>query len=114
MLAPALVYAGTALAIACLRLQRPGLAFVWTGLAVAGVIATAGLSAFPFLLPSSLDPNVSLTVFDASSSRLTLLIMLVATLIFLPIILAYTAWVYRVLRGRVTAEWVMQQSKSVY
>jgi len=114
MLAPALVYAGTALAIACLRLRRPGLAFVWTGLAVAGVIATAGLSAFPFLLPSSLDPNVSLTVFDASSSRLTLLIMLVATLIFLPIILAYTAWVYRVLRGRVTAEWVMQQSKSVY
>jgi cytochrome bd ubiquinol oxidase subunit II len=112
--APALVYIGALLAIGLLRLRRPGLALVSTGAAVAGVIATAGLSAFPFLLPSSLDPNVSLTVFDASSSRLTLLIMLTATLMFLPVVLVYTAWVYRVLRGRVTAEWVAQQSKSIY
>jgi cytochrome d ubiquinol oxidase subunit II len=81
---------------------------------VASVIATAGLSTFPFLLPSSLDPNASLTVWDASSSRLTLLIMLGVTLVFLPIILCYTAWVYRVLRGRVTAEYVERNSSSVY
>ncbi len=112
--APALVYIGAPLAILLLRLHRPGLAFVSTGLAAAGVVATAGISAFPFLLPSSLDPNMSLTVFDASSSRLTLQIMLVATLVFLPIVLAYTAWVYRVLRGRVTAEWVVEQGKSIY
>ena len=66
------------------------------------MIATAALAVFPFLLPSSLDPNASLTVWDASSSRLTLMIMLGATVIFLPIVLVYTAWVYRVLRGRVT------------
>jgi len=114
MMAPALVYVGAPLAVDCLRLRRLGLAFVSTALAVAGVVATAGLSAFPFLLPSSLDPNVSLTVFDASSSRLTLLVMLVVTLIFLPIILAYTAWVYHVLRGRVTVEWVTQNSRSAY
>ncbi len=79
------------------------LAFLASGIAIVGVISTAGLSLFPFLLPSSLDPNASLTVWDASSSQLTLMIMLVATVIFLPIVLAYTAWVYRVLRGRVTA-----------
>jgi cytochrome bd ubiquinol oxidase subunit II len=112
--APALVYIAAPLAVLLLRHRRAGLALVSTGAAVAGVIATVGVSTFPFLLPSSLDPNMSLTVFDASSSRLTLVIMLIATLIFLPIVLAYTAWVYRVLRGRVTAEWVAEQSKAAY
>jgi cytochrome bd ubiquinol oxidase subunit II len=109
-----LVYLAVPLALVFLKLRRAGLAFVSTGVAVAGVIGTAGLSAFPFLLPSSLDPNMSLTVFDASSSRLTLLIMLILTLVFLPIVLAYTAWVYRVLRGRVTAQWINEHSKSIY
>jgi cytochrome d ubiquinol oxidase subunit II len=59
------------------------------------------------MLPSSLDPNASLTVWDASSSQTTLTIMTVATAVFLPIILVYTAWVYRVLRGPVTAESVL-------
>jgi cytochrome d ubiquinol oxidase subunit II len=72
-----------------------------SGEAVAGVIATARLSTFPFLLPSSLDP-ASLTVWDASSSRSTLLIMLFAVALFPPLVLAYTAFVYRVLRGRAT------------
>ena len=81
-----------------------------SALSVAGVIATAGLSIFPFLLPSSLDPSASLIVWDASSSRLTLFIMLIATLVFLPIVLLYTAWVYRVLRGRVTAAYVAANS----
>jgi cytochrome bd ubiquinol oxidase subunit II len=87
---------------------------VASALSVAGVIATAGLSVFPFLLPSSLDPNASLTVWDASSSRLTLGIMLFATAMFLPIILAYTAWVYRVLRGRVTLDAIADTSAHHY
>jgi cytochrome d ubiquinol oxidase subunit II len=88
------------------RRSRAGLAFVASALSITGIIVTAGVSLFPFLLPSSLDPNASLTVWDASSSQLTLMIMTVATGILLPIILAYTALVYRVLRGRVTAETV--------
>ena len=74
-----------------------------SSLAILGIIATVGLSMFPFLLPSSLNPVASLTVWDASSSQMTLFIMLVVTLVFLPIILLYTAWVYRVMRGRVTS-----------
>lgn len=79
------------------------LAFCVSGLAVAGVIATAGVSLFPFLLPSSLDPNSSLTVWNASSSQMTLLVMAIATALLLPMVLAYTAFIYRVLRGPVTA-----------
>jgi len=104
--APALGVLGalTAAALSFARRSRAGLAFLASALSIAGVIATAGVSLFPFLLPSSLDPNASLTVWDASSSRLTLMIMTVATAVLLPIVLAYTAWVYRVLRGPVTAE----------
>ncbi|HUB14549.1 MAG TPA: cytochrome d ubiquinol oxidase subunit II [Acetobacteraceae bacterium] len=104
MLAPLIGIAGalaTALLVSLRRLRV--LAWVTSALSIAGVIATAGVSLFPFLLPSSLDPNSSLMVWDASSSAMTLLVMTVATVIFLPIILAYTAWVYRVLRGPVTA-----------
>jgi cytochrome d ubiquinol oxidase subunit II len=78
------------------------------------VIATAGFSSFPFLLPSSLEPNASLTVWDASSTRSTLLVILAATLVFLPLVLAYTALVYRVLRGRVTMAHVEENKSTIY
>jgi cytochrome bd ubiquinol oxidase subunit II len=102
--APVLGFAGalvTALLVSLRRLRV--LAWVTSALTIASVIATAGVSLFPFLLPSSLDPNSSLMVWDASSSEMTLLVMTIATVIFLPIVLAYTGWVYRVLRGPVTA-----------
>ena len=57
---------------------------------------------------------MSLLVWDASSSLLTLRIMLGATLIFMPIILLYTAWVYRVMRGRVTAASIQNDSQNKY
>ena len=102
LLAPILGFAGAISAFALLRLRK-GIAFIASALSVTGVIATAGVSVFPFLLPSSTNPSQSLTVFDASSSQTTLFIMLVAAIIFVPIILAYTAWVYRVMWGKVTA-----------
>ncbi|WP_427024179.1 cytochrome d ubiquinol oxidase subunit II [Aureimonas ureilytica] len=102
LIAPALGILGSGLAF--LTLGKHGAAAILaSAAAVFGIVSTAGLSLFPFLLPSSLDPNVSLTVWDASSSHLTLFVMLIATLVFLPIILAYTTWVYRVMRGPVTA-----------
>ena len=113
-LAPSTAFLGAALTILLLGRRRDGLAIVASALSVGGVIATAGLSVFPFLLPSSVDPNASLTVWDASSSQLTLMIMLIATLIFLPIVLLYTAWVYRVLRGRVTLGYVAENPTSTY
>lgn len=112
--APVLVFVGTLAAIVFLAVRQAGLALVASGVAVAAVIATAGFSAFPFLLPSSADPNISLTVWDSSSSRWTLTIMLFATVVVLPVVLAYTAFVYRVLRGRVTGADVEEQGSSLY
>lgn len=91
--------------------RRPGLAFIASGLSVAGVILTAGFSLFPFLLPSSSHPAHGLTVWDASSSKLTLEIMLLATVVLLPIVLAYTAWAFRVMRGQVTRQHVIESEE---
>jgi len=88
--------------------------FVVSGLGIAGVIGTMGVSLFPFLLPSSSHPQSSLTVWDASSSYRTLGIMLIAVIIFLPIILAYTAWVYRVMRGSVTSAYIEAHRETSY
>jgi cytochrome d ubiquinol oxidase subunit II len=88
------------------RYGKGGLAFIASALSLAGIIGTAGIAMFPFLMPSSLDPKSSLTVWDASSSRMTLFLMLVATVVFLPAIIAYTGFVFRVLRGKVTLQQV--------
>ncbi|WP_072380470.1 cytochrome d ubiquinol oxidase subunit II [Novosphingobium sp. NDB2Meth1] len=102
--APLLGLLGPLVAFAGLRRRRDALAFAGSSMAAAGIIATVGLSMFPFILPSAIDPASSLTVWNASSSHLTLFIMLVVVLIFLPIVLAYTTWAYRVMFGRVGAE----------
>lgn len=111
--APLLSYAGLTACGLMLWQRRDGLAFIASAFAQAGTILTAGFGLFPFLMPSSSHIAHSLTVWDASSSRLTLMIMLIATLIFLPIVLLYTAWVFRVLRGRVSLEHVRSQ-RGVY
>jgi len=88
--------------------------FVVSALGIAGVIGTMGVSLFPFLLPSSSHPQSSLTVWDASSSHRTLGIMLLAVIIFLPIVLAYTGWVYRVMRGPVTSAYIDANRETTY
>jgi cytochrome bd ubiquinol oxidase subunit II len=114
MLVPAVGLAAPAL-VAALAGTRSRLApFLASSAGVAGVIGTMGVSLFPFLLPSSSDPSSSLTVWDSSSSDRTLWIMLIAVAIFLPIVLAYTAWVYRVLRGPVTGEYVDSHPDTTY
>jgi cytochrome d ubiquinol oxidase subunit II len=104
MTAPALGFAGAALALLGIRAKWEAPALAGSAVSAFGIIATVGLSMFPYILPSSIDANSSLTVWNASSSRQTLFIMLVATAIFLPLILIYTAWVYRVMWGRVTSK----------
>jgi cytochrome d ubiquinol oxidase subunit II len=101
-LAPLIALAAATGAIAFSSRRRDLAAFVSSSLVCAGTILSAGFALFPFLMPSSLDPDSSLTIWDASSSKHTLELMLLATVIFLPLVIAYTSWVYRVLRGRVT------------
>jgi cytochrome bd ubiquinol oxidase subunit II len=92
------------LTIQLLRLRLQGMALFTSGMTQAATILTAGVGLFPFLMPSSTNPGESLTVWDASSSAKTLLIMLIAVIVFLPLVLAYTTWVYRVLRGQISLE----------
>ena len=101
-IAPVLGFAGAALAMIGIYRRQGALAFGGSSAGAAGIIATVGCAMFPFILPSSIDAHSSLTVWNASSSARTLGIMLVVTIVFLPIVLAYTAWAYRVMFGRVT------------
>jgi cytochrome d ubiquinol oxidase subunit II len=112
LLAPALGLVGALLSAAASWRGRSLAAFLSSSAAVAGVVATAGVSMFPFILPSSFDPASSLTVWDASSSRLTLLTMLIVVGLILPVVLAYTAFIYRVMRGRVTERQVAAEPSS--
>jgi len=89
-------------------------AFVVSALAIAGVIGTAGGAMFPFVMPSSTDLNSSLTVWDSVSSHLTLSLMFFATLIFMPIIVFYTSWAYRVMRGKVTVAHIQANEHTAY
>jgi cytochrome d ubiquinol oxidase subunit II len=102
MALPILALFGSVVAWWALGARIRLVALLGSSLAIFGIIATSGLSLFPFLLPSSVDPQSSLTVWDASSSQLTLFVMLCAAIVFLPIILIYTSWVFRVMRGPVT------------
>jgi cytochrome d oxidase, subunit II (cydB) len=101
LLAPLLGIAGSVSTVFLLQKNREGIGFVTSSLSLLGIIATVGLSMFPMILPSSLQPEASLTVWDSSSSHMTLFIMLIVTVIFVPIVLAYTAWVFKVLWGKV-------------
>lgn len=114
VVAPALGFAGAAGALIGLRGKSEILTFLSSKLSVLGIISTVGLSMFPFILPSSIDPKSSLTVWDAASSHATLFNMLVATVIFLPIVLAYTAWVYRVLWGKVDEASIKREQDVAY
>ncbi|GLQ10361.1 cytochrome D ubiquinol oxidase subunit II [Devosia yakushimensis] len=102
--APVLGFAGMIGAVLALQARWRLPALLASSLGIFGIISTAGLSLFPFLLPSSTLPEASLTLWDASSSHLTLFIMLLVTCFFLPIIVLYTGWVFRVMRGTVSTE----------
>lgn len=103
-LVPVLGVLGSLVAAWGFTQRRELLTLLANGVAVASTVLCVGVSMFPFILPSSVQPRASLTVWDASSSHMILFIMLVASIIFIPIILAYTSWVYSVMRGKVTED----------
>ncbi len=114
LLAPIAGFAGIALALLSSNAKKEKSAFVFSSTAIAGIILTAGFSMFPFIMPSSTNPVSSLTIWDAVSSEKTLGIMFVVTIIFLPLILLYTSWVFRVLRGKVTVQSIQDNTHTAY
>jgi cytochrome bd ubiquinol oxidase subunit II len=111
---PALGFVGLGLAVVASILDRPGLGLVLSSLGIAGIILTAGATMFPFIMPSSTNPNSSLIVWDSVSSHRTLAIMFWAAMIFVPIIIGYTTWTYAKMWRRVTVEEVKSQEHLAY
>jgi len=114
MLAPAIGLLFPLLLWIASKLNRSGCAFFFSSITQAAVLLTCAFSMFPFILPSSLDANVSFTVWDAVSSEKTLNIMTIAAAIFLPIILLYTSWCYFKMFGRLGKEFMAKYKHSAY
>lgn len=114
ILAPVLGFLGGLASILLASKGKGVPAFIASGVAMAGVIFTAGVSLFPFVLPSSSDPVSSLTVWDCVSSQLTLSVMFWVALVMTPIIIIYTSWAYHVMRGRVTVESIRANDHTAY
>lgn len=89
-----LTYVGVLISLATLKRGRGYMAFAGSAIAIAGTIFTVGCNLFPFVIPSSVNPSQSLTVWNATSSQYTLTGMFYICLIFLVVIFAYKFWGY--------------------
>ncbi|NHB93808.1 cytochrome d ubiquinol oxidase subunit II [Photorhabdus cinerea] len=111
---PALGVVSPLLTMLMTRMNKAGWAFLFSSLTVACIILTCGVTMFPFVMPSIIDPNVSLTMWDATSSLMTLRVMFVVALIFVPIILGYTIWCYYKMFGRLDKSFIENNKHSLY
>ena len=114
IIAPVVGIVGALLALLSATGSHSRCAFLGSSLAIVGTLCTAGFALFPFVMPSSIDPASSLTVWDAVSSRMTLNIMLIAAAIFVPLILCYTLWCYAKMWGKVTTKHIDANPHSLY
>ncbi|NVD06322.1 cytochrome d ubiquinol oxidase subunit II [Vibrio sp. JPW-9-11-11] len=112
--APVLGVVMPLLAVLASRLEKGGIAFLASSLGNAGVIFTAGLAMFPFIMPSDLMPNHSLTMWDATSSELTLNLMTAVAFVMVPVILGYTTWTYYKMFGRLDEKFIEDNKNSLY
>ena len=111
---PALAVGGALLNILASKANRSGFAFFFSALTMAGVILTAGVAMFPFIMPSITHPSMSLLMWDATSSKLTLTLMLGFALVFVAILLSYTIWAYMKMYGRLDKEYIEENKTSLY
>lgn len=102
------------LAVVFAKAGKGALAFIASSLTNAGVILTAGFTMFPFVMPSSLNPNHSLTMWDATSSELTLNLMTAVAIVMVPVILGYTIWTYYKMFGRLDNKFIEDNKSSLY
>ena len=111
---PALAVVAALLNAAFSKANRCGFAFFFSALTMTGVIITAAVSMFPFVMPSSSHPEQSLLMWDVTSSELTLTLMFFLALIFVTISLCYTIWSYTKMFGRLDANFIDENKHSLY
>ncbi|MDP8161629.1 cytochrome d ubiquinol oxidase subunit II [Pasteurella skyensis] len=110
---PALAVLGALGTIFASKADRNGFAFLSSSIMQVGVILTAGVSMFPFVMPSISHPEMSLTMWDATASENTLTVMFYVACVFVPIVLGYTLWSYIAMFGRLDAKHI-ETSKAAY
>ena len=113
-LVPALGIFGALGGVLMIRAGRGWPAIICSSISLLGIVLTPLVSMFPFVMPSSTMLNAGLTLWDCTSSQLTLEIMFFVTLIFLPIVLLYTTWAYRVMSGKLNAEYIEKNTHHLY
>ena len=111
---PALALLAAAVGVLSQYVWKPLLAVLASSCSILGIVLTPLVAMFPFVLPSSSHPVSSLTIWDCTSSQLTLQVMFIVTLIFLPIVLIYTGWAYKVMSGKLTAQYIKDNDKTLY
>lgn len=100
-LVPVLVVAFLVLTRLFLAGGKVGMAFIFSGLTIAGLMGVVGVGNFPYLLPARNVPEYSLSIYNASASQNTLTAMLTIALIGMPLVITYTAYIYYIFRGKV-------------
>lgn len=111
---PGLAVLSALIGVFFIRAFKAGFAIVCSAITLLGIILTPLISMFPFIMPSSADVRSSLTIFDCTSSQLTLQVMLFVTLILLPIVLCYTGWAYKMMSGKINPEYIRQNDHQLY
>lgn len=111
---PLLAVGSALLNVAASKANRNGFAFLFSSLTMVGIIFTAGIAMFPFVMPSISHPEMSLLMWDSTSSKLTLTLMLFLAVIFVVLILAYTVWSYSKMFGRLDSEFIEENKNTLY
>ncbi len=111
---PILAVVGALAGAAFAKALKGGPAIVCSSVTLLGIVLTPLVAMFPFIMPSSTNPRSSLTLWDCTSSQLTLEVMLIVTIIFLPLVLFYTSWAYRTMSGKLNAEYIRRNNHDLY
>ena len=98
---PLLAVAALAMIKVCAAKKLAWNAFLASALTIGLTVAAGLIGLYPNMLPSRTDPAASLTIFNSSSTPLTLKIMTIVALVFVPVVIAYQIWVYRVFRKKI-------------
>ena len=112
-LVPTLAAAGLLCSIFCIRALQALAALASASVAMLAVILTPLIAMFPFVLPSSAHIRSSLTIWDCTSSQLTLEALLFAAILFLPSAIGLTIWSYQTLAGKITADFIKRNDRQL-
>lgn len=113
-LLPLGIPSGMLLAYSAIKFHWQGLAFLGSSIVIMFTLVSLGIMMFPIIVPSSAHLGDTLTLSNSSASQHSLGIMFGVTVFFIPVIVFYTSWAYRVLAGKVTVAMIQANDHTMY